>query len=150
VNLFLDTTGVVKLYHDEPGSEKLDRFIEDNAVDLRLSISDIGVVEFHSAVFRRIRTRELDAEKADAIRSHFMHDLKLFGRVQVGQECIDKAIEVFEEFGSMVSLRSLDALQIASAVILHRQSPIDFFISSDTNQLTVAHRFFPTLNPLEM
>jgi hypothetical protein len=140
----------VKLYHDEPGSEELDRFIQENSPELRLFISDIGIVEFHSAVFRRIRMREIHADKAEAIRSHFMHDLQLFARVQVNQECLDKSLELFDQFGSTLSLRSLDAFQLASAIILHRQMPLDFFISSDTNQLAVARQFFPTLNPLEM
>ncbi len=41
MNLYLDTSAVIKLYHRETGSERLLAFLRRNADDMILSIADI-------------------------------------------------------------------------------------------------------------
>lgn len=57
--LFFDTSALVKFFHEEKGSELVTRLIlsKDNEV----WISEIAKVEFLSAIFRRLRSKEIKA-----------------------------------------------------------------------------------------
>ena len=48
MNVFPDTSAVIKLYHKEVGSDELPAFLNAHAHDLILTISDITRTEFHS------------------------------------------------------------------------------------------------------
>jgi predicted nucleic acid-binding protein len=143
VNLFLDTSGLIKLYHKERGSQALFQFLQENRSEMLIAVSEIGTIEL-------VRMKELEPAEASRARRLFNADLGKCSRIQIDERVLSQAVELLEGYGSTISLRTLDALQISSAIVFQKQSPIDFFISSDTNQLTVARRFFPTLNPLEM
>ncbi len=56
MNLFFDTSALVKLYHKEDGSDYLADFLNQNKDDLVITISDISKIEFHSAFLKRVRT----------------------------------------------------------------------------------------------
>lgn len=58
MNLFLDTNALVKLYHEEAGTEALSEFLHRHADNLIITISDISRIELHSAFLRRVRTEE--------------------------------------------------------------------------------------------
>lgn len=55
MNLFIDTSALVKLYHHEAGTENLNDFLNHYADDLIITIADITRIEFHSAFLRRVR-----------------------------------------------------------------------------------------------
>ncbi|MEK7249254.1 MAG: type II toxin-antitoxin system VapC family toxin [Bacteroidota bacterium] len=150
MNLFLDTSGLIKLYHKERGSQALFQFLQENRSEMLIAVSAIGTVEFHSTIFKLVRVKELEPAEASRARGLFNADLGKCSRIQIDERVLSQAVELLEGYGSTISLRTLDALQISSAIVFQKQSPIDFFISSDTNQLTVARHFFPTLNPLKM
>jgi len=50
MNVYLDTSAVIKLYHREVGSDELLAFLRCNADDLILTVADITRTEFHSAL----------------------------------------------------------------------------------------------------
>jgi predicted nucleic acid-binding protein len=73
--------------------------------------------------------------------------LERFKIISVGVEVLETAIELIDQFAHAGSLRSLDAVQLASAIFANQMAPIDRFVSSDKNQLAVASQYFPTFNP---
>lgn len=52
MKLYLDTSSLFKLYHNESGTEEMDSIFSDNEVT-RVFISEITSVEFISAVFKK-------------------------------------------------------------------------------------------------
>ena len=66
---FLDTSALVKRYHQEVGTDIIDKiFGEEGKV---LFISDLSIIEFHSAIALKVRTREIS-------RDVFFHLIGLF------------------------------------------------------------------------
>ena len=58
MNLFFDTSALVKFFHEEEGTDIVtDLILEENN---EVWISELGRLEFISAVFRRFRNKELD------------------------------------------------------------------------------------------
>ena len=47
MNIYLDTSAVIKLYNREIGSEELQAFLRCHADDLILTVADITRTEFH-------------------------------------------------------------------------------------------------------
>ncbi len=53
--LFFDTSALVKVFHEEKGSEVVTSLIK--AKDNEVWISELARIEFLSAIFRRVRDR---------------------------------------------------------------------------------------------
>lgn len=69
MSLYLDTSVLVPLHVEEPKSAMLDRWFFG---ELRTKfISDLAVVEFHSAISRLVRTREIMVDRAAEIIDEF-------------------------------------------------------------------------------
>jgi len=64
MKVFLDTSSLVKLYHQEEGSDELLAFLAKGVDEIWLS--ELTMVEFRSALWKKVRTGEL--MKEDAVR----------------------------------------------------------------------------------
>jgi predicted nucleic acid-binding protein len=67
---FLDTSALVKRYHQEVGTDIIDEIFEEEGKVL--FISDLSIIEFHSAIALKVRTREIS-------RDAFFHLIGLSG-----------------------------------------------------------------------
>jgi hypothetical protein len=95
---------------------------------------------------KRVRLKEIVYEKAKRMLSLCERDLKQFYVVESRVSVMQLSVDLLDANAGNTSLRSLDAIQLAAAIITHRTIGIDFFVSSDANQLKVARQFFPTFN----
>ena len=134
---FLDTSVLVKLYHDEVGSDRLDELLDP---DDRLVVSALGQIEFLSAIFRKVRTGELKAETAEKVVSSFLLDWRLFEVIPVSDEVLEKSCMLIKDYGITPGLRTLDSVQLASAMVATIADALDYFICADTRLCDVAHR----------
>ena len=114
--IYLDTSWLVKLYVDEPDSRSI-RSITD--ADPDLVVSDLAYVEFHSAVGRRRRERRITARAASGLLSRFDRDWTHRVRVPVSRDVLLAAAGVLAAH----PLRTLDAVQLASALLLAKGAP---------------------------
>ena len=114
MKLYLDTSSLFKLYHIEPGTEELDRVFSDNDVTV-VFLSEITNVEFISAVFKRVRTKELSMNDAEQIIKLFDNDLKKYTIVPINSATLEVAKLLILKYGQD-GLRTLDGLQFASAI----------------------------------
>jgi predicted nucleic acid-binding protein len=114
--IYLDTSWLVKLYVDEEGAGEVRTLA---ARDVPLAVSDVAYVEFHSAVHRRRREGTVSARTASSLLRRFHGDWTAFARVPAAQEVLDRAASLLGHH----PLRSLDAIQLASALTLSRGSP---------------------------
>ncbi len=147
MNCYLDTSALIKLYHQEDGSDKLTAFLKQYAGNLTISVSDISPIEFHSAFLRRVRMNEISLQDVQPIFEALRIDLINYNIAEVDSSVKQIALELLDRCAAQQSLRTLDALQLAAAILSHRFLPIDFFIAADSKLLNVAQSYFPVFNP---
>ncbi len=114
--IFLDSSWLVKLYVDEIDSQAV-RSVADSDPDV--VVSDLAYVEFHSAMFRRRRERRITSRAASSIVTRFKKDWAQRVRVPVSRDVLLLAADVLAAH----ALRTLDAVQLASALLLAEGAP---------------------------
>ena len=85
MNLFLDTSAVVKLYHHEDGTDNLLNFLIQYSTDLILTISDLTPIEFRSAFLKRVRMDEIELDIGKQVFLDFEKDMELMNVVETNQ-----------------------------------------------------------------
>lgn len=123
--LFLfDTSALVKRYHVEAGSDKVDE-VFDNPDNI-LIISELALVEVTSALQRKRNQGEITASAMEHALAQFAHDV--LGELIVAEltsDLIRRARRLVIEH----SLRTLDALQLAFALEFQALRPT--FVCAD-------------------
>ena len=142
---FLDTSALAKLYHQEQGSEMVEGWAVDPTI--RLWLSDLARVEIHSVFVRKVREGELAEAMLQTVLECFREDLRSrFHVVLLTEDIIERAISLLLEHGKGRPLRTLDALQIASAKAVGSNDLT--FVTADRQLFTAASALFPhTINP---
>jgi predicted nucleic acid-binding protein len=147
MNLFLDSSALVKLYHSETGTDRLSALLDTNADDLILTIADISLLEFHSAVLKRVRIKEVTIKTAKAILAAFENDLALFNVVEVDSETKQIARGLLLQEAAKRNFGTLDALQLSAALSVDSVLPVDWFVTADKALLNIAGGYLRVFNP---
>jgi predicted nucleic acid-binding protein len=147
MNLFLDSSALVKLYHSETGTDRLSALLDTNADDLILTIADISLLEFHSAVLKRVRIKEVTLKTAKAILAAFENDLALFNVVEVDSETKQIAKGLLLQEAAKRNFGTLDALQLSAALSVDSVLPVDWFVTADKALLNIAGGYLRVFNP---
>jgi hypothetical protein len=121
--VYLDASALVKVYVREPESEQLDRLI-DGRQDL--VASDLAATETVSAVARRRREGQVNAEVAGRIHRALLDDIDegLFLRAQLTPD-VHRAAERLL-LAQDVPLRASDALHLALATTAEAAAVVTF------------------------
>lgn len=111
--LYADTSAILPFYRSEPASRAIEELFL--AQEQPLLISDLGRVEFASALARWVRMGELTEPQANRIESAFHEDLHegRFRLTQIDHVVFDRAMHWL--LSRRTSLRTLDALHLACA-----------------------------------
>jgi len=104
-------------------------------------VSRLTVLEIISVFAGKVRAGAISAADFDALRRRFAADLsktkRLVGaRLLVGH--YQDAERLLRQHGAIRRLRTLDSLQLAVAIDLHRKNVIDRVVSADKDLLAVA------------
>jgi predicted nucleic acid-binding protein len=131
----LDTSALVKLYVQEPGTDRLLPLVGDQSEN-RFAVLAISVVELRSAIRRRQRAGDIEASVAIAVfEAVQMHMESRFLRQAVNDTVIDTAIEMIDRY----ALRAYDAVQLAGCLAICRTAAEAFtFVCSDQRLLEAA------------
>jgi uncharacterized protein len=108
LTLYLDTSALVKLYAEEPGSDAVRQAIADS--DL-ITTGQISYVEARSALARKSRRGEIARAALQRCKREFEQDWIRLHRLPVDEVLIRKAGDLAERH----ALRALDALHLAAA-----------------------------------
>ena len=127
MKIFLDTSSLIKLYHPEIGTIDLDKLFEDHDIN-EVFLSDITKIEFASAIWKKVRTKDLTADEANDLISLFSNDYEKFTFVEVDAELVLFARNLVSKYG-LKGLRTLDSVQLAS--VLKVKSGLSFAVSAD-------------------
>lgn len=132
---FLDTSALVKLYVQEPGTDRLLPLISDRPEN-RFAVLAISAVEIRSAIRRRQRAGDIDTEVAAAILQNVQSHMETrFVRQAVNETVIDTAMEMIDRY----TLRAYDAVQLAGCLVLCTITAEAFtFVCSDHRLLEAA------------
>lgn len=149
MNVFLDTNAVVKLYHQEAGTDNLTNFLALHQADLIITVSDLTRIELHSTFLKRVRMKQIDLTDAYQVLAAFDHDTQMFNIWEVDSDVKENATALLKNIAHQKSLRTLDAIQLSTAIVSHQIIPIDYFATSDKKLLKVAKDYFPVFNPEE-
>ena len=131
MHFFLDTSALIKLFHEEAGSALVNALMDKP--DRTAIVSRLSVVEFGSVMALKVRTGALTPTDADLLLD------QLFASIEAGEfivesiadEVFDQALRLINEYGRQKSLKILDALHLATALRLSRSSPLATFVTSD-------------------
>ena len=115
MTIFLDTSSLLKLYQQESGTKELVHFLANNEITSIL-LSEITKIEFSSAVWKKVRTKELSPKDARNLLSLFKTDSNRYRFLKTDRNLIEKANQLISKYG-MKGLRTLDSIQLASGVM---------------------------------
>lgn len=110
---FFDTSALIKRYAEEIGTDVVDRAF-DHPNTSRV-ITDIAIIEFHSAFARRMRMGQCDADEFEGAKSELTADITagLLRVERLTEADKSDASYLIEQYGPSRGLRTLDAMQLA-------------------------------------
>lgn len=145
---FLDTSALVKRYHPEAGTVAVDRLLDDPAAEP--VISRLTLVEMTSVFAGKVRTGELAPADFARLRGLFAADVarRRYRVVRMLNAHYGRAQRLIQAHGIARQIRTLDALQLAAALELHRAAPLDSFVCADQRLcILAAGEGLTVLNP---
>ncbi|MCP5102961.1 MAG: type II toxin-antitoxin system VapC family toxin [bacterium] len=122
---FLDTSSLLKLYHAEIGSEHLTEILSEGVEAIYLS--ELARIEFLSAIWKKVRQKEIGEEIGESVITCFEADFKKYKWIRLTPAVIKSASKLIKKYGKD-GLRTLDSLQFACAVKLKNRD-CSFFTS---------------------
>lgn len=134
MNLFFDTSALIKFFHEEEGTETVTGIITDD--ENKVFVSELTRIEFLSALHRRYRNKELNEHSlADAIRG-FNEEYIHFHVEPLGSAIVHEAENLVKDYGKTHGLRTLDALHLATFILIKEDDW--FFVACDDNLINTA------------
>ena len=132
---FLETSALVKLYVQEPGSDRLLSLVSVQPAN-RFAVLTISAVELRSAIRRRQREGDIDADAADEIVESVQGHMETrFIRQAINDNVIDTALEMIDRY----ALRAYDAVQLAGCLVVCAINAEAFtFVCSDRRLVDAA------------
>lgn len=116
MQFFLDTSALVKLYHQEEGSDIVAEIFRKK---YPLVISELSKVEFLSTATKKFRMREITAKALKSLKVEFLADCsETFVVIPMASSIMDGAIDFIEKHGKSGHIFSLDAVQVASFLMV--------------------------------
>lgn len=132
MNLYLDTSALVKLYVEEIGSKQIRIAVAQAEV---VSTSLLAYVEAHCAFARKYREGELPLEVYRSIIDSFDGDWEHYYGIRVSESMVKTAAIL----GERNALKALDALHLASAKAIKEMAGIPItFLGADLHLIQAA------------
>jgi len=144
VNLFFDTSALVKYFHLEEGSEKVVLLIQDS--NNKVWISGLARIEFISALLKKYRTRVIDSDQLDLAIAGFEVEYTSFNVEPLSSSVGREAEKLLQKYGKSNGLRTLDALHLGGFSLIVDQNWV--FVSADEILCHIAQlEGFKVINP---
>jgi len=123
---FLDTSSLIKLYHQEEGSDFVVEVLSNDVIEI--FISELAVLEFRAALWKKIREKEIEERVAIEVIKCFQNDVNNFQWILLQSDLVESASHLLMKYG-IRGLRTLDSLQLAAALTLRDEECV--FLTSD-------------------
>lgn len=146
---YLDTSAVMKRYRTEIGSDVVRELFERLTDSDKLTTSYLTLLEVNSTATRLLKGRVITQVAYETVLIQLSQDIPNYDvtLVPVQNELIDRTMGIAREY----SLRSLDSIHFASAMIANEMSPGTqdvYMVSADRDLIAACESYgIPTLNP---
>jgi len=127
MKIFLDTSSLIKLYNKEADTHIVENIFIQNSVTF-IFLSEISKMEFISAIWKKVRTKEIAEEKAEIIIQLFEKSFENYFFIKNDSLVFDHARTLLAKYGKL-GLRTLDSIQLSVAVSLINE--VDLFVTAD-------------------
>ncbi len=127
MKIFLDTSALFKLYHQETGTEELESIFLKSKVT-HIYLSEISKVEFTSTIWKKVRTKEISSDQAKITVELFESDFEKYNFISTDSLIIEQAKNLTTKYG-IEGLRTLDSIQLSTCKVLEKQ--VDIFFTAD-------------------
>ncbi len=94
---FLDTSSLLKLYHNERDSEIVQGILSRGVTEIFLS--ETAILEFRSAVWKKVREKEIDEAVGVKIVSYFQADYDNYQWIRLQPDTINMASNLLMKYG---------------------------------------------------
>lgn len=136
MKIFLDTSSLFKLYHQEAGTEDIEKLFLQVPIT-HIYVSEVTKVEFTSAVWKKVRTKEITAEQALITLELFESDFEKYNFITTNSLILEQARNLTTKYG-IEGLRTLDSIQLSTCISLAKQ--VDTFYTEDKLLKTLLER----------
>src|SRR5947209_3133088 len=148
--LFWDTSALVKHYHSERGTPRVDNLLQ--ASGSQHLMSRLAVTETFSVFAGKVRAGLITSSEFNQLCRRFLADTrrKLFSVARLLVAHHKEAERLLRLYGPQPGqgIRTLDSIQLAVALDLRNRSVIDTVVSADARLLAVAQaEGFTVINP---
>lgn len=137
MELYLDTSALVKLYLAEPDRDAVVSAVRGA---LGVTVSVVAYAEARAAFARRLRENTLTSGEHDEIVTAFNDGWRDLDRIPVSDEIAYSAGDLAERY----ALRGFDAIHLASARWLQDDVDNLHFLAFDARLMVVARQLLPT------
>lgn len=140
MNLYFDTSALIKYFIIEKGSDKVDALM--NKAD-NVFVSAITEIETFSTFKRLLIEKAIDANDYKILINEFETDYQFYTHINFDELISKNAKELIEKY----QLKTLDSIQLGTAILL--KDDIDFFVACDVKLLKSGKKEgFKIINPL--
>jgi uncharacterized protein len=122
MNLFFDSSALLKRYLNELGDEKVQKLFEEAD---KVFISIITHLECASSFKRLLHTKFINEKEYQQLHIEITLDLPFFETIHFDEDVKSNALKIIEKY----PMKALDTIQLASLV--HVSNEIDSFIVCD-------------------
>jgi predicted nucleic acid-binding protein len=135
---FFDSSALIKYYHTENGSPRVQQIL--GSAGFEHFIARITVAEILSGLSKNVRMGAIVAQDYGLLRHRFQADVsrRLLRPLRMLNSHFDTGCDLIDKHGMSRRLRTLDAIQLAVALHLHRMAPLDHFVCADQELCIVA------------
>ncbi|MEK7400133.1 MAG: type II toxin-antitoxin system VapC family toxin [Candidatus Poribacteria bacterium] len=135
MKLFFDTSALIKLFHDEIGTENITEIVNDP--QNKMWISELTVIEFINFTYRFYSESRINDKELSDLICEFDKECDRFNIVSLNEAVIKEARELLTKLGKSIPLRSLDALQLASYNLVYEDNKDWAFVTSDIRLIQI-------------
>jgi uncharacterized protein len=147
MKVYLDTSALVKFFHEEEGTDLITALIEDSSAVLY--VSELTILEFTSALQRLCRAGFIDRNNLKVALDSFRKELSRFKVIPVNSQVINGAEKLLLELGNDPGLRTLDSIQLSTFISLNLNLAGGLFVASDLTLVKAAEaKGIKTYNPV--
>jgi uncharacterized protein len=135
---FFDTSALVKHYHTELGSPKVDQILGETGSDY--CIARLTLTEVPSVLAKKVRTGEIAEADFDRLYLRFCADVgnRVITPVRILNAHFASASVLIARHGKTRQIHTLDAIQLAVALSIQQPTPIDRFVCADQRLCDIA------------
>jgi predicted nucleic acid-binding protein len=134
MNVFFDTSSLVKFFKVEQGTDQVTEIILSR--NNQIYISELARLEMLSAFYRKFRNHQIDLIHLNDAISGFNEQLAAFNLESLNQLILDEAGTMLQKFGKDFGLRTLDAIHLATFSLIADKKWL--FVCSDETLCMVA------------